>query len=89
MPKNAKPVTLPDAAVDHMALQAKAALPDHFVFDNVVNNTAPASPPVDHLPEQAHVPPIVPPPVTLPDAALDHMADVAKGQLAAHTDWFI
>jgi len=90
MPKNAKPVTLPAAAVDHMAPQAKTALLDHFVFDNVVNNSAPASPPADHLPEQAHVPPVVPPPVTLPDAAslpaaaVTHMAPQAKDNLADH-----
>jgi len=92
MPVNSKQVTL-HAAAQNMAQQALDHIPaDHFVFDPTVVDHSPASSnPIDHVPEQAasRVPTEVPPPVTLPDAAICHMSDVANDQLAAHTDWFI
>jgi hypothetical protein len=92
MPGNSKQVTLP-AATQNMSQQALDHIPvDHFVFDpTVVDHSPAASNPIDHVPEQAapHVPTDVPPPVSLPDAAIGHMSDVAQDQLAAHTDWFI
>lgn len=92
MAKDPKQVTLP-AAAQNMSQQALDHLPaDHFVFDPaVVDHSPAASGPINHVPEKAepHVPAEVPPPVSLPDAAIDHMSDVAKDQLAAHTDWFV
>jgi len=85
------PVTLPDAA-EHMSEQSTDHLPDHFVFNTAfLGNSNVGSQPIDHVPEQAapHVPEVVPPDVTLPGAAVDHMSDVAKEQLAVHTDWFV
>lgn len=92
MAKDLKQVTLP-AAAQNMSQQALDHLPaDHFVFDAAfVGNSHAASQPIDHVPEQAapHVPEVVPPDVELPSAAIDHMSDVAKEQLALHTDWLI
>jgi len=85
------PVTLPDAAA-HMSEHAIDHLPDHLVFNTAfVGEPSAGSQPLDHVPDQAgpHVPEVVPPDVTLPGAAADHMSDVAKTHLALHTDWFV
>jgi hypothetical protein len=84
-------VTLPDAA-GHMSEHATDQLPDHLVFNTAfAGNPGASSQPIDHVPDQAapHVPEVVPPDVTLPNAAVDHMSDVAKAHLALHTDWFV
>jgi len=85
------PVTLPDAAT-HMSEHAIDHLPDHLVFNTSFLGEPGAGPqPLDHVPDQAgsHVPEVVPPDVTLPAAAVDHMSDVAKAHLTLHTDWFV
>jgi hypothetical protein len=85
------PVTLPDAAA-HMSEHTIDHLPDHLVFNAAfVGEPSAGSQPLDHVPDQAgpHVPEVVPPDVTLPGAAVDHMSDVAKTHLALHSDWFV
>jgi hypothetical protein len=89
MPGNAKPVTLP-AAAGHMSDQAVDHLPaDHFVFTPTTTASL-GSQPIDHVPPQAegHVPSEVPPPVTLPEAAL-HMSDTASTHLPGHIDFLL
>ena len=68
---------------------------DKFVFSdvNIVNILKPhsAAPPIDHVPQQAapHVPTEIPPIITLPEAAIEHMSDIAKSHLPTHIDWII
>jgi hypothetical protein len=84
------PVTLPGAAA-HMSEHTIGLLPDHLVFNTAfVGEPGGGSEPLDHVPDQAelHVPELVPPDVTLPDAAVEHMSEVAKTHLTLHTDWF-
>ena len=91
MPNNAKPVTLP-ATAGHMNGEAVGHLPeDHFVFTTSNAGTSSlASQALTHVPPQAepHVPTEVPPPVTLPEAAL-HMSDTASSHLPGHIDWLL
>lgn len=80
MPKSSKQVNLPGAA-HNMAQQALDHLPaEHFAFDpaSPTNLGGAATAPIDHVPEQAqsHVPTVIPPPVTLPEAA-GHMSATA------------
>src|SRR5262245_8684112 len=72
MPSNSKQLTLPSAAVQHICDVSRDHLPaDHFVFNPAfVGNPNVSNQSISHVPEQAapHVPPVVPPPVTLPEA---------------------
>jgi hypothetical protein len=82
-------VTLPDAA-GHMSETAMEHLSD-FLVSNTAFVAGAGSQPVDHVPDKAaaHVPELVPPDVTSPGSAVDHMSDVAKVHLALHADWFV
>jgi hypothetical protein len=86
MAKNSKQVALP-AAAQNMAQWAVEHLPTHLEFDTTsVGEPETASQPIDHVPDQAHVPTDVPPMVTLPDAAR-HMSDTAVGNLPTHLEF--
>jgi hypothetical protein len=90
----ARPTTLPQQAIDHAAEQAQPHLPtelppehDALVFAALEPRTLPSQA-LENAAEQAHLPTELPAvqSVTLPDAVVEHMSDVAVGHLP---DWLI
>jgi hypothetical protein len=76
-----KDETLVDPHISEEATNHLAAGTFTFASTNAVNPNSPD--PLDHVPEQAasNVPAQIPPPSTLPNAAIDHMSDIAAGHL--------